>query len=212
MMPLLLLALLIPQAHADDVTTGASWIWYPESVATEGAGQTRYLRKVVQVEGAVAEARLRVMADDGYTFRVNGEALPAPLESGLAGALYDLSSVLKPGENVLAFSVYNAVGKGGLIVTGSVREAGGREIPIRSDTSFRASREAPDGWDRPGFDDSAWPAASIVGSAVAAPWYLHPAFDMQPFLEPGDQERWAAWREALVALPPGLDKEPYAQA
>jgi len=212
MVPLLLIALPILTARADDVTTAASWIWYPESVATEGADQTRYLRKVVQVEGAVAEARLRVMADDGYTFRVNGEALPAPLESGLAGALYDLSSVLKPGENVLAFSVYNAVGKGGLIVTGSVREAGGRQLPLRSDTAFRASREAPDGWDRPGFDDSAWPAASIIGSAFAAPWYHHPAFDMEPFFEPGDKERWAAWREALVALPPGLDKEPYAQA
>lgn len=195
-----------------DLPTAASWIWYPEPVATEGAGQTRYLRKVIKLDGTPAEVKLRVLADDSYSFWVNGEAAPPPMESGRAGSVFELSSLMRQGENVLAFAVYNAVGKGGLIVTGSVRLAEGGELPIRSDSSFRASRDAPEGWNRPGFDDSSWPAATVVGSALSPPWYRHPAFDMEPFLEGGDRERWEAWRKRVTALPPGLNRERRAHA
>ncbi len=199
-------------AAVADVPTAASWIWYPEPVATEGAGQTRYFRKTVQVEGRVAEARVRVMADDSYSFWVNGEAASAPVERGVGGAVYELAGALKPGENVLAFAVRNAVGMGGLIVTGAVREEGGRTTRVRSDATFRVSREAAEGWDRPGFDDGAWAEASIVGSAFSAPWYQHPAFDLEPFIEAADRERWEAWRAPLLALPEGLAQEQPAHA
>jgi len=206
--------LLVGPAFAEEgeITTASSWIWYPENVATEGADQTRYLRRMATVEGPVEEARLRVLADDSYTLTINGVPPPTPTETGLAGAVYDLSKVLVVGENVLAFAVHNSVGMGGLIVTGSIREAGRAQQAIHSDASFRTAREAPDGWDRPGFDDSAWPAAHTVGSAFALPWYQHPAFDMQPFIEPADRERYAAWRAPLVALPKALEAEPAAKA
>ena len=195
-------------ARADDVPTAASWIWYPESVATEGVGQTRYLRRTVTLDGTPREALIRVRADDSYAFSVNGAPPPKTNESGIAGDVYDLGGVLVEGENVLAFSVHNAAGTGGLIVTGRVVDADGQAHEIRSDTSFRTSREAVEGWDRPGFDDADWPGAGIVGSAYAQPWYRHAAFDMQPFLEEADRERWEAWRAPLLRLPEGIEDEP----
>lgn len=190
-----------------EITTAASWIWYPERPMVEGAGQTRCLRKVIRLEQAPAAAWINLLADDVVTWRLNGEPAPDPGEKGPGGARYDLARLLRAGENVLAFSVLNSGGPGGLIVTGLVREPGGRETRVCSDASFRAAREPVEGWDKPGFDDSAWLPAGIVGSAFTVPWYGHPAFDMAPFIEPGDQARWDAWRAARVALPPGLADE-----
>jgi hypothetical protein len=197
---------------AEEVTTAASWIWYPERPMVEGAGQTRCLRKVIRLEQVPASAWLRLRADDVVTWRVNGELAPAPSENGPGGARYDLTGLLHAGENVLAFSVTNSGGPGGLMVLGGVGEAGGRETRLCSDASFRAAKEPVEGWEKPGFDDSAWPPASLVGSAFTAPWYGHPAFDMAPFIEPADQERWDAWRAARVVLPEGLAREAPVQA
>jgi len=213
-MQLLLLALSATLVAADQggVPTASSWIWYPESPATEGAGQWRSLRRVVNLANAPEAATLRVRSDDSHRVRVNGKPVPAPRPSGIGGEVHDLAGVLTKGENVLAFEVFNSGGPGGLIVTGTIREVGGVEQQIHSDASFRASKEPVEGWDRPGFDDTAWPAAVIVGSAFAAPWYRHPAFDLEPFLEPADRARWAAWRDPLVALPKGLVQERAARA
>lgn len=217
LVPLILLAAVAawpsPRACAqEDFTTAASWIWYPERPGVEGVGQTRYLRRVVRLAAPPAAAQLRVMADDGVAFTVNGKPAPAPVETGHLWLLYDLKPVLQAGENVLAFAVTNAIGAGGLLVSGLLRDADGVQQRIFSGPTFRASRQPADGWDRPGFDDAAWPAAAIVGNAVSQPWYGHPAFDLEPFLEPSDRDRYRQWREKLIALPPGLDREPAATA
>jgi len=196
----------------DDVPTASSWIWYPEAVATEGVRQTRYLRCSLTLDSPAEYARVRVRSDDRHTFRINGLPAASPVASGVDGQAYDLANALVPGENVLAFSVYNAAGVGGLIVRGLVREAGGVEHVIHSDTTFRAARETADGWDKPGFDDRAWPKAIIVGSAFSAPWYRHAAFDIAPFLDDGDLQRWEAWRAPLLRLPDGLASEPPSRA
>ncbi len=199
-------------AAAADVPTAASWIWYPENIASECQQQSRYLRRVIRLAGPVESARLRVIVDDSHHLRVNGAPAPRPVESGRGGQVYDLTKVLQAGENVLAFEVFNAVGTGGLIATGIIRERGGAVHRIRSDAAFRASRVAAKGWDLPGFDDSSWPAARVVGSAFAAPWFMHPAFDVRPFIEPADWARWNAWRAPMLAAPKGLDQERPARA
>lgn len=197
---------------AEEMSTAASWIWFPERPGVEGAGQTRYLRRVLRLDQAPREAWLRVLADDVATVLVNGQPAPTATQSGRDGSRYDLGPVLRIGENVLAFRVTNSGGPGGLLVTGEVRLPGGTTVPVRSDPSFRAARAAPDGWERPGFDDTAWLPAAVVGSAFAAPWYLHPAFDLTPFIGPGELERWEVARAAFVALPAGLAEEKPARA
>ncbi|MCX7598797.1 MAG: beta-galactosidase, partial [Armatimonadetes bacterium] len=203
-----LLGVLAAMAAGDEFSTAASWIWYPERPAVEGAGQTRYLRKVIRLAGNPEYARLRLLVDDSLVFTINGKPAPEPVEHVSCGAVYDLTEALSAGENVLGFAVHNAGGPGGLIAAGLVRDADGTEYQIFSDTTFRVSRENPPGWDRPGFDDANWPQAAIVGNAFAQPWYNHPAFDLEPFLQPGELERYRQWFAGLIALPPGIDREP----
>ena len=205
MLALTFLLLVAPPA---DMTTPASWIWYQERPAVEGSGQTRYFRRTLHLDGVPKLARLRARWDDGAEFWVNGQPAPRPIENGLGGPVYDLSTVLHAGANVLAFSVHNAGGPGGLILNGRVETAADQVLRIFSDTTWRTSQDGPDGWQQPGFDDSAWPLARIVGNAFAQPWFDHPSFDLEPFLEPDDRARYNAWIGALTNLPEDLAAEP----
>lgn len=193
-------------------TTSASWIWYPEEPAIEGVDQTRYLRRVVLLPAAPVEAHLRARWDDAAKFTINGQAPPVLRAEGAAGVVYDLAPLLREDENVLAFEVYNAIGVGGLIVNGTITLADGAVVRLFSDETWRASRESAPGWELPGFDDADWPAARVVGGVFALPWYRHPAFDMEPFLEPNEMGAYQRWAAARTALPPGLEAEAPAVA
>ena len=46
-------------------STGASWIWFPEEAAVEGAGQTRYFRCRLELAQTPRQVSLRVRWDDG---------------------------------------------------------------------------------------------------------------------------------------------------
>ncbi|MGC9316462.1 MAG: beta-galactosidase, partial [Armatimonadota bacterium] len=195
------------QTAAAQPATRASWIWYPEEPAVEGVDQTRYLRYVMRLPAAPEEAHLRARWDDSAKFTVNGQAPPTLRREGAAGVVYDLAPLLQAGENVLAFEVHNAVGVGGLIVNGTVTMPDGAVVRVFSDETWRASRTPAPGWELPGFDDGDWPAAAVVGSVFALPWYRHPAFEMAPYLEPDEMEAYRAWAAERMALPPGLEAE-----
>ena len=187
-------------------STGASWIWFPEEAAVEGAGQTRYFRCRLELAQTPRQVSLRARWDDGATFWVNGEAV-TPRSDGPDGTVWDLTSQLRRGENVLALAVTNSIGAGGLIVRGTITKSDGSVEEIVSDKKWRVSRTAFDGWNKPGFNDSTWSAARVVGSAFASPWYLHPAFNMAPFITPAEQQAHGQWREDLLRLLPGLAAE-----
>ncbi len=195
-----------------EIRTESSWIWFPEDPATAGLQVPRYLRRTVAIENPPERASLRVLADDRSTLWVNGTLIRDAVTHGPGGTVYDLRNALSPGENVLALELENLAGPGGIIVTGEVVERGGRVTELHSDSSFRASTTAAEGWRERGFDDSQWLPAGIVGSAYAAPWYHHSAFDMEPFLTDADRQRWSAWREPLLRLPAGLADEAPAKA
>ncbi len=209
---MLSLALLLFCASPDEPTTAASWIWYPERPAVEGAGQTRYFRRVVRLDAAPKRARLRWLADDGGALWVNGRPAPKPVEHGLGGTVYDLTEVLVAGDNVLACRVHNSGGPGGLILNATIETVAGRTVRVFTDGDWRAAKTAPDGWQRAGFDDRAWLPARLVGSVFAQPWYDHPSFDMKPFLEPDDLTRHDAWMAELTRVPASLATEAPARA
>lgn len=208
----MLALLLLTTFAADTPETAASWIWYPENPAVEGADQTRYFRLRFRLDAPAREAVVRVRCDDGLRFWVNGQPAPAPLENGPAGAVYDLAQRLRVGENVLACAVYNAGGPGGLIVKGHVIPAAGEPLVIVTDAGWRVAREEPEGWLAPEFDDSGWAPARIVASAFGAPWYGHPAFDMAPFISDEEQATYHVWLESRTAVPAELATEPLTTA
>jgi hypothetical protein len=47
--------------------------------------------------------------------------------------------------------------------------AGGSPVTVASDGTWRAGRQAPRGWEQPGWDDRRWPAARVVAAYGQGP-------------------------------------------
>ncbi|MEN8254651.1 MAG: beta-galactosidase, partial [Verrucomicrobiota bacterium] len=189
------------------LSTESSWIWYPEDVEEAGPDDPRFMRKTFVLESAPKRAELRVLADDMHTLWVNGKPVESRKNLWGSGIVYEFRDMLRRGENVLAFKVVNGGGMGGLVFQGEVEDSRGCVVKLRSDPSVRVSRKKKDGWLEPGFKDSSWKPASIVGSAFVQPWFQNALFDVQPFLTRADWERRAVRVESLFKLPPGLAEE-----
>lgn len=168
---LLLLVILacaaVAPCRAGAPESAARWLWYPERAAIEGADESRFFRKAFTLPEAPAGATFTLVADDRFEAFLNGE----PVKPAGERNRYEALPLLRAGRNVLAVRVHNVTGPGGLIAALEVRGASGKETRVVTDTTWRVSRQGPEGWERPGFDDSAWVAASEIGDAFASPWY-----------------------------------------
>lgn len=160
---------------------GASWIWFPEG---EPAGDlpagTRWFRRAVDVPAGVTGARLVVSADDAYTVYVNGTEVArtepdGPAENWRRPAVVDVTARLRAGAGVLAASAVNATeGPAGLIAVLELTSADGTTTTVPTDDVWRTTDTEPSGaegaWQRPGYDDGAWPAAKKGPAWGSGPW------------------------------------------
>ncbi len=157
--------------------TGAGWIW------TDGGGAggnapagDRFFRTTFDLPAGVdiVSAQIQATADDYFVLSVNGtEALRSPTsgEAWRTPRVADVSDRLTAGRNVLAARVTNgAQGFAGLLGKLRVELSDGRVVEINTDASWRAATAAAAGWDQPGFDDSAWPAAVVGAAYGGGPW------------------------------------------
>ncbi|HIE08300.1 MAG TPA: hypothetical protein EYP65_00455, partial [Armatimonadetes bacterium] len=162
------------------------WIWFPEPIPA--SWKTRFFRRKFRLPSRPLKATLEITGDDSYTLFVNGK------EVGRGGQPmvdeFDLTDLLREGENVLAVSVRNAIPPAGLIARLKVALPGGRKITILTDEGWLSSIEAPEGWTKVKFDDSRWRPAKIVGDATSGPWFKH-----------GN-----VWKLAGIEVPQGLLK------
>lgn len=165
----LLAFLVVPSpCSAAAMESAARWLWYPEQAATEGANQWRFFRKVFTLPEAPVAASFTLVADDRFEAFLNGEPVPKVAEERNR---YEALPLLRAGENLLAVRVQNVTGPGGVIAALEVTLASGKVARVVTDASWRVSREGPEGWNRNGFDDSAWVAAREIGDAFMSPWY-----------------------------------------
>ncbi|HEY0453534.1 family 78 glycoside hydrolase catalytic domain [Actinophytocola sp.] len=160
----------IGQAGGTDLA-GASWIWYPEGDPVAGVpAMTRYFRRTLDLAAAPAHATLAVTGDDAADVWVNGtqvSASPRVSESWKTAAVVDLSGRLSAGTNTIAVRAENTTqSPAGLIGKLAVQSG----PTVVTDGGWRASQAGPAGWERPGFDDSAWPAARVLAGYGSGPW------------------------------------------
>ena len=156
------------------ILTGANWIWNVAGANTITPAGPIVLRKTFEVAdpAALATAVLRVNADDGHTTYVNGTQVSASTGANNAwqtSQISDIKSLLVPGTNVIAIAPFNGGGAGSLI---AVAELDGTRIV--TDETWKTlpgiTATPPAGWNTPGFDDSAWVAATVTGAYGIAPW------------------------------------------
>lgn len=188
-------AVVVPLGQASK----SQWLWDSMSDATNGC--TAYFRKTFRVETKPRKAVIDVFFDDGGDLYVNG----------VRKAVGDIADALKCGENTLAFRLVNGRGASAIIFLLSGQDAEGKSFHVHSDEGVKVTREAAEGWEKPGFDDSGWNAVKTLGDVLAKPWVTY--FNVRSrMMAPVENRRLAEAEAAARTLPEGLDAEPPVSA
>ncbi len=189
-------SLLFERGEAGELPAAPYWIWSDAHAAAAAPAQTVWFRTQVELAAPLpAEAVAIVNADNAVRFWVNGKSVRKQNDTPWnETTVLDLRPFLEPGTNTFAFEAQNG-GEGpnpaGLLFYARLRdtsagdgvgEAGGTPSPadskrdFASDASWRVTTLKSEGWMKPGFDDSGWARAQVLGPAEMAPWNLGPQF------------------------------------
>ncbi len=154
---------------------GFSWIWYPEgNPAVSASIATRYFRKnfAVRTDSDLTAATLLVTADNVFTAYVNGTNVGSG-QNYTTVTPVRVTAQLVPGDNVLAIAASNsgtAANPAGLLGMLVLNYADGSQTNIPMDFSWKAAKTWQTGWNLPGFNDSAWVSALVLGTFGISPW------------------------------------------
>jgi hypothetical protein len=157
---------------AEDPGRGGYWIWHESADASHSVpgGATVYLRRHLQVTEPVADAWLRISADDAYELYVNGKRVGSG-EDWAQPQRYDLAPLLKGGEDVLGVRANNDLpGRAGVFFAGRVRYRSGKTLDFVSDKQTLAATSAAEGWEQEGADESAFSPARELAPRFGGPW------------------------------------------
>ncbi|MBN2448962.1 MAG: hypothetical protein JXR77_01150 [Lentisphaeria bacterium] len=155
----------------------AVWIWTPETSPPREAAPPgdRFLRRTFEVADAGRVERALLLAAADNRAEVYGNGVYGGTVAGFSRWYeIDLRESLRDGRNVIAVQVNNAGDRpnpAGFAAAVVLEGADGTVIEsFVTDTLWRGSPAAPEGWRDPGFDDGAWAAAVIVGPMGCRPW------------------------------------------
>lgn len=148
------------------------WVWYkPDGQLA----QRVFFRKEMTIRGAIGAARLFAACDNEMTVYFDGQKV---LESGSwdQPEFANIAALLEketPGnKHVLAVEGVN-IGENnpaGLLVRLDF-DSGWRDAwSVVTDSSWKVSTSAGEGWLNAGFDDSQWDAAEVITAIGGAPW------------------------------------------
>ena len=144
------------------------WIWYPD--ARQNA-HTCWFRKEFEIpEGKViTNATMKITADNAFVLYMNGKRLGANSDWTKV-SLFDLSTSLSSGKNVLALESTNIDGEFGLIAGILVEFDDGKDLEIRSDKTWLSSLSPAEGFERIEYDAGKWVSANEIATAGGSPW------------------------------------------
>ncbi|KAF7340561.1 hypothetical protein MSAN_02127600 [Mycena sanguinolenta] len=163
-------ASLVAAASSSLVFTSSKWIW----TASSTAGSTVSLRKdfTPPLGKSLIAAEIIITADSQLTFYVNGELVGSGTPPNRPRFAQRFCVDLLPSFNVFAATgiAPSTPSDGGLLATILLTYSDLTTDTILSDSSWRVHAGAPVGFQQLSFDDTAWPAATVVGSFGDAPW------------------------------------------
>jgi putative heme-binding domain-containing protein len=147
------------------------WIWFDEGdPARDAPAETRYFRRTFNLPEPPDEAALDITADNQFVVWLNGVAIGRG-DDWMRVSSFDAKKHLRKGRNVLAVQAHNTGGPAGLLVRLTYIPNGHAKAVLVSDKTWKASRTAADGWQKPEFNDSKWIAAKEIGPyGEAGPW------------------------------------------
>ncbi|PFH49028.1 carbohydrate-binding module family 67 protein [Amanita thiersii Skay4041] len=164
----------LPPSQPPLTIASSNWIWTNE---VDGAGNApvgaRAFRKTVRIPGGarVRSGTIIISTDNEYTLFVNGRRVGSGNNWQVAQRwVFDLPPVDR-----VEIAVYarNLGGPAGVIAAARFDTAGNgcsNSVTFYSDGSWKANRGTPPGFERFGYDDSRWPAATVEGPYGRPPW------------------------------------------
>ncbi|KDR67283.1 hypothetical protein GALMADRAFT_232132 [Galerina marginata CBS 339.88] len=168
-----ILALCAMQTLAIDFTA-SKWIWTNEldSAGNATPGSRAFRRVFTSSANKTAlAANILINADDLFTLYVNGAVVGTGTDYRTASAF---CVPLAASTNVFAVNATNlgpARNSAGLLLAVQITYTDGSTQTMVTDSSWRSSVTFTTGFEQLGFDDSAWPAATVEGSFPSkAPW------------------------------------------
>jgi hypothetical protein len=152
----------------------AQWIWTTEGKPRGSLppGKRFFRRAFTLGPAAVASARLSITADNGFECWMNGQSVRKGQHYQHVYAA-DVTKQLVAGTNVIAVLGDNTTespNPAGLIAALTVAQADGTRTEVRTDASWMASADAPEGWLTAATPAGSWAAAMEQGMAGVKPW------------------------------------------
>ena len=187
----------------------AKFFWAADGVVSNGAAAYfRFTFDLDDLHDATRDISLYYQLDDKGVVYLNGRPLPRP-----GNWCYD-NDCFVLGKNTIAIALTNTVSGSAAIFALKCfdsKNTNTRQVLsfIPGDETVKGTVHAPPiGWERPDFDDSAWPNVRVVGDAFTDPWYSLDYYYVDYYTTPEERERFAAGDYDDPSLPPGLEQEP----
>ena len=151
----------------------AQWIWDTPNAQTKAPAGDRYFRAVFTVPAGrkVKRATAIIGADQRCDAWFNGEKVAGASNAAMPQD-HDVTALLRSGENLIAALANHprADTPAGLIGAVKIEFESGEPLLYQSGNQWRAIAKVEDGWEKPGYLDSAWQAAKELGAYGMAPW------------------------------------------
>jgi alpha-L-rhamnosidase len=148
---------------------GAEWMWYPEGDPADNApAAERFFRRTFELPAA-GPATLVVTGDDTADVWVNGVRVVSSrrvADSWKRATTVDVSAQVRAGANTVAIAAANTSAGPASVIA----KLTSGTTTIASGGTWKAAQTVPAGWEQPGFDDSAWPAARATAAYGSGPW------------------------------------------
>lgn len=148
------------------------WVWFNEgNPASNAPSEPRYFRKTFDVARPTPEeASLEITADNLFTVWLNGVEVGKGSEWQQLYR-FNVKPRLVEGKNVLAVEANNQGGPAGLTARLRHGPNGKTQVAVVTDNTWKSSKTAKDGWQKPDFDDATWKPVRVIGPyGKAGPW------------------------------------------
>lgn len=175
-----------------------AWIWADEVFDGQTCQFWRAFELPSNPTNKVINARLLVTADNEFTLFFDGREIGHGAEWR---ELFDYNPTLlmSPGRHVLAVKASNPTGFAGMLFGLRIELQTGQRIEIKSDPSWKIAPSEAKRWEKTTEPPPGWPAARIVGTLGALPWWTTPV-RINPILTPAPIEIFF-WQTAWFQVP-----------
>ena len=191
---------ILPEAKIYDRPVSRSrWLWNSDEKVSKGAKS--YFRYEFDLPGKVLDAKFNVKCDDSGEFYLNGEKITPD----------QIGKKLIPGKNLLAVQVTNGFGGAGLLLYGAVELDSGSVVYLHSTSDIKAAAHQAEGWEKPGFDDSAWKNALDQGDVLSQPWSKWYDYT-EEFTSPEERVKIRESEENAITISPEIAETPAPDA